>query len=115
MHELSIATAMIEQCEDLAESDWKSIARIVVKIGSRSGVDPAALQTAFPLAAEDTLCAKAQLEIIPDPCKAECDECGWKGILDTPIGLCPECAAIPARISGGENLVIQAIEGNINQ
>ena len=48
MHEYSVVTALLEQCDHYAlESSAREIERVVVGIGEHSGIESALLQSAF--------------------------------------------------------------------
>ena len=55
MHELGMATALVEQVEEIARREGAArIVRIELVVGDLSGVDREALEFAFPFAAERT-------------------------------------------------------------
>ena len=68
MHELGMATALVEQVEEIARKEGAArVVRIELVVGDESGVDREALEFVFPLAAERTAAEGATLaiEIVP--------------------------------------------------
>ena len=64
MHELSLATAMVEQLEEiLTREGGTRIVRIALRLGAMSGVDRDAFEFAFPEAAGGTPAEGAVLVI----------------------------------------------------
>ena len=61
MHEYSIVQSLLDSCEEHArQNDAKKVAKVVVKIGVLSGVEPDLLQTAFDTFKEQTVCHNAE-------------------------------------------------------
>lgn len=68
MHELGMATALVEQVEEVARREGAArIVRIELVVGDLSGVDREALEFVFPFAAERTVAEGATLaiEVVP--------------------------------------------------
>jgi hydrogenase nickel incorporation protein HypA/HybF len=65
MHELAIATDIIEACEEA--SGGAPIKRVVLEIGKLSPVLPEAVRFCFELAGAGTLAEGATLEILETP------------------------------------------------
>jgi hydrogenase nickel incorporation protein HypA/HybF len=64
MHELGMATALVEQVEEIARREGAArIVRIELVVGDLSGVDREALEFVFPFAAERTAAEGAVLAI----------------------------------------------------
>jgi hydrogenase nickel incorporation protein HypA/HybF len=111
MHELSIAQAIVEQAEAAAaRQQARRIRRIEIEVGSLSGVEPYALETAFPVAAEDGVADGAELKIHPVPAEAHCRACGTTFRPEDIFFVCPECASPEVDIVKGRELNIRSIE-----
>ncbi len=111
MHELSLAQELIHQVGEAAAREKASrITRIVVVIGSLSGVEPDAFRFAFPFAAEDTLAADAELVIETVQAGARCHACNCCFTPDPPLMTCPDCGSDRIRIEGGRDFLIRSIE-----
>ena len=66
MHELSIALSLVELAsEELARLGDVRLGAVHVRVGTLSGVVPAALRFSFDVAADGTTIAGARLEIEP--------------------------------------------------
>jgi hydrogenase nickel incorporation protein HypA/HybF len=109
MHELSIAQALIEAaCEAAGES---RVTRVFVRIGALAGVVPEALHFSFAIAAEDTACEGAVLEIEPVPLIVHCPECDAEQRLSNLSAmLCPACGVNATKIVSGRELDLVQVE-----
>lgn len=111
MHELSIAESLIEQVRQVAEREHADrVARITVDVGPLSGVDPQALETAFPVAAEHTVAEHAELAIECTGATATCRACSHTFTPQLPLCPCPQCGSLDADIDGGRDLLLKAVE-----
>lgn len=111
MHELSIAQALIEQVRDAtAEQKPLRVVSIRVVVGTLSGVDPDALRLAFPLAAEETALAGAELEIDLITAAVRCARCGQRSTPEPPFAYCVACGHHEVTIEAGRELYIASAE-----
>ena len=111
MHELSMATALVEQVEEIARREGAArIARIEVRVGALSGVDGEAFAFAFPLAAEGSLAEGAALAIEEVPLVVECRACGASTRPEYPVVRCAACASGDVAVVSGEEFRITAME-----
>ncbi|MCH1923744.1 hydrogenase/urease nickel incorporation protein HypA [Shewanella sp. C32] len=111
MHEFSIVSALINQCEELAaENKATGIARVAVKIGALSGVEPQLVKTAFDTFREDGICRGAELEMEIAPLELDCRACGAHSIPDEIAYLCPACQSRDIKVSGGEEMLLMQLE-----
>ena len=105
MHELSIAAALVSQLSELVLRE--SAVRVVsatVTVGSLSGVDPEALQMAFPLAAEGSSSSGAELKIRWVPARLRCAQCDIETLADDPVFLCSHCGSQLLTLTAGRDL-----------
>ena len=110
MHELSIAQALVEQVQKIAqESGSTQIHRITLRIGKLAGVDPEALSFAFPIAAEGTCLEKTQLEFISVEPELRCRACG-KPVETEFVSACIHCGSQDLDLKQGRELLIESIE-----
>ncbi len=110
MHELSIATSIIEQAEEFARKyKAEKITRIDLEVGQFTGVVIDSLKFALEFAVKDTILEKAKVEIIEIKGKTECNAC--QTIFDNPDWYtpCPACGSMDFKVSGGEELQIKSI------
>ena len=77
MHELSIASSIVETVTaEMQSRGLTSIAKIGLRIGALTNVDPEALRFGFETIIVDTPLAGSTLEIESLPVKATCRKCG---------------------------------------
>lgn len=111
MHELSIAVALIDQAASaLAGIEHPIVDRLTVRVGALSGVDLDALRFAFPLAAEGSTFASAELLLEATPAVVRCAACGALSSPPLPLVKCAACGCGDVEISAGRELVLQRVE-----
>lgn len=111
MHELSIAQALMEKIAALAkEQDAESVTRVHIEAGALSGVNPEALELAFPVAAENTVAQKAELIIEKAPAEGECGSCGNNSQFDPIAPFCPVCGSADLNLTSGRQLLLKRVE-----
>ena len=106
MHELGIASAIVEACA--ARAAGARILRIRVEVGALTAVLPDALRFCFDACAHGTAAEGAVLEILDVPGRAVCDACGGTVMLSSPFGRC-DCGGT-LRILAGEELRVKDME-----
>jgi hydrogenase nickel incorporation protein HypA/HybF len=106
MHELSIASAVVDACAERAEG--ARVLRVRVEVGQLVAVLPDALRFCFDICAQGTPVDGAELEIIETPGRARCEACAREIELEIPIGLC-DCGGV-LRILAGEELRVRDME-----
>jgi hydrogenase nickel incorporation protein HypA/HybF len=106
VHELSIATAVLEACT--AQAEGARILRIRLEIGQLAAVLPDSLRFCFELCAQGTLADGAALEILEIPGQATCDACRRTIPLAWPTGRC-DCGG-RLRIVAGEELRVKDMQ-----
>jgi hydrogenase nickel incorporation protein HypA/HybF len=82
-------------------------------VGALSGVDPEALRGAFPLAAEDTVAAGAELAIEWVEAAVRCRVCGKTSRPEPPFVYCGGCGSSEVDIEAGRELYIASIEVDV--
>lgn len=113
MHEYSVVTALLEQCDHYAlESSAREIERVVVGIGEHSGIESALLQSAFETFKEESIYAKhAHLEIQIQPIMLACSSCGTSSTPEEQsYATCPKCASKSVRITQGRDMLLLRLE-----
>jgi len=112
VHELSVATALLERCENLdAEPGATRVARVRVAVGELSSVDPELLRLAWEALVADGPHRGARLEVDWCPARQTCAACGEvrERQPGTWLRLCPNCGA-PLRVAGGDELDLLQVE-----
>jgi hydrogenase nickel incorporation protein HypA/HybF len=112
MHELSIATSLIELAsEHLAPEDAGRVAQVHLAIGALSCVHEESLRFGFDLVAQDSPLSGAKLVIRHIPVTVHCQPCGKTFELD---GIqrfrCPVCDTPSADIRHGRELDLEYLE-----
>jgi hydrogenase nickel incorporation protein HypA/HybF len=106
LHELSIATAIVETCVERAAGS--RILCIRVEVGRLAAVLPDSLRFCFELCAKGTSAEDAILEILETPGRAVCTACGETIMLSSPFGRCA-CGG-RLRIIAGDELRVREME-----
>jgi len=111
MHELTIASALVEQvCGHAAGAGAQRVADIRIRMGALSGI-ARALYFCFPVAARGTLCDGAVLHIDEVPLTVMCGHCQ---AVKTPSGLynfrCPDCGRPTPQVLTGREMQLVSIE-----
>ena len=111
MHELSIAMSLVEQMEKVArEQKATSVPQITLSVGVLSGVDPEALKGAFPLAAEATIAAGADLVVEIVEARVRCRACGTSSKPEAPFLCCVDCGGSDVEVEAGRELHIKSMD-----
>ncbi|MFF3008377.1 hydrogenase maturation nickel metallochaperone HypA [Kitasatospora sp. NPDC057940] len=112
MHEMSIATAVVDQVDRAARAHGESaVARVRLQVGELAGVVPSALDFCFELACAGTLLEGAVLETEAVAARAKCTPCGVEWSVGMPPDLgCPRCAGARVELLAGRELQILGVE-----
>ena len=108
MHELSIASALVEIAARHAGD--RRVTRVEVKVGHLRQVVPSALEFAFALVAEGTDLEGAELVLDTVPAAGRCRTCGTEGELPGFPLLCSACGSADLELTQGEELLVDALE-----
>jgi hydrogenase nickel incorporation protein HypA/HybF len=112
MHELSIAMSILDvAAEEAGRQGDARVTQIHLKLGPLSGVDRAALLSAYELARSGGPLEEAELVIQQVPVVVDCPVCETSrpAISEQDIR-CAECGAPGEKIVGGRELEVVAIE-----
>jgi len=110
MHELSIASALVDQvCAEARAAGAVRVAEINVRMGALSGISRA-LYFCFPSAARGTACEGAILSIEDVPLTVLCTHCD---AVKTPAALynfrCPDCGWPTPKVLTGREMQLVSI------
>ncbi|GAB3884157.1 hydrogenase maturation nickel metallochaperone HypA [Microbispora bryophytorum] len=108
MHEFGIAEAVLETVERRA--DGRRVRRARVRAGALLRIAPAALDQAFCLAATGTVAEGATLDLVIEPTRLVCRECGHSALCADPLTICGLCGGIDVDAEGGDSLVLESIQ-----
>lgn len=112
MHELSIATAVIDEVtRQVAAAGGGRVRSITLRIGRLSMIQAGTLRGCFELAAADTALAGARLECVDVPVRIWCPACRAERELPGIQRLaCPACGRPCGDIRAGRELDLESIE-----
>ncbi len=111
MHELSIATSIIDLAQEEAEKRGAAVLAIHLKLGPLAGVIKEALLGSYELAAEGTPLAGSRLVINEVPVVVFCGQCGENRTLPSIQRFCcPVCQTPTPDVVQGEELQVTALE-----
>ncbi len=118
MHELSIAEAILDNITQIVDQQKidktvkqiKRVTRINIELGNYSGIIAESLKFCFPLVAENTIAAKARLNIKNIPLCLKCDKCLSTSFPKDFIMMCPKCDSTEVTILSGQEFTIKSID-----
>ena len=109
MHEYSLVQSLLDRVErEAAAHGATTIHRLRLQIGEMSGVETALLRSAYETFTERSICAGAELEIVPVAVRWGCPACETE--MPAPGALrCRDCGG-PMRLTAGDEIVLERIE-----
>lgn len=111
MHELSLCQNLIDQLTTLTRQHQAvGVARVELRIGQLSGVEPALLETAFDLARPGTVAASADLVTHIIPPRIVCPDCGMTATVEANDLRCPTCGGSDTELVDGHELILARVE-----
>jgi hydrogenase nickel incorporation protein HypA/HybF len=112
VHELSIATAIIEGAADVArEHGAPGVSSVRVRVGELAGVVPDALSFSFEVARAGTPLAAARLVVDHIAARAHCAPCADEFAVGMPpFFWCPRCDRPSTELLSGRELEIVGVE-----
>lgn len=111
MHELSVCIGLLEQVERVArDHPGMTVSRIVIKLGPLSGIEPALLRHAYPLAAAGSAAEHAELAIDATGIVVHCGQCGKNSRVAPNRLLCSACGDFRTRIVSGDEMILESVE-----
>ena len=111
MHELSIATCMVEMAAEEAALRGAQVLAVHLKLGPLSGVVKDALLFSWDVACADTPLAGSRLVIEESPVVVRCSTCDAERTLASLQRFCcPVCDAPTSHVLRGDELEVVALE-----
>lgn len=112
MHEFSIAQALAEQLQQIADENHLSrVAVLNIRVGRLQSVVPDALLFALEVVLKDTLAEGATVNIEEVPCRIRCESCGGEFEVEEWSLYCPRCDNGHVRVISGKELLFDSLEG----
>ena len=110
MHEMSIATSIVEIAEGEAKkANAKIITEIELDIGTISGIELEALEFAFKALKPKTMLKDAEININIIQAKSKCEECFSEFETENVYTLCPNCGSYKTSILQGKEMKVKSI------
>ena len=107
MHEFGLCEGVLDAvCQ---RAGGRRVTGVRVRFGVRHAVDEESLAQAFSMMAEGTEAAGAAVELMTVPATIVCPDCGFRGETTDLLAVCPRCAGANARISGGDEMVLESV------
>lgn len=112
MHELSIASSIVEQVAGLArETAGRPIVALTLRVGRLACVQEDALRFGFDLVRQGTPLDRAELRIVEVPVRIWCPSCAAEVELPGIQSFaCPTCGTRSGDIRAGRELDLESIE-----
>ena len=111
MHELSIATNIVEIVEEEAKKvNAKEVSEIELEIGSMSGIVAEALEFALDEAVKNTVLENSKRIMINIMVEAICTKCDKLFEVDDYFAVCPKCGSFETDITKGKELKIKKLK-----
>jgi hydrogenase nickel incorporation protein HypA/HybF len=111
MHELSIASSILDRAKAVAEQNGNArVVKVGLRIGEISGVEPDALRFWFEALCRDTPMQEAVLEIDFRKRKQRCHVCAAEFEPESLVTTCPGCGADDSVCIAGKELDVMFIE-----
>jgi hydrogenase nickel incorporation protein HypA/HybF len=109
VHEYSIVEMLLARVAAEAHARGATaVHRLTVRIGELSGVEIDLLAAAFATFRDRTICAHADLDVLPVAAAWACPQCG--GLIERGAMLrCQRCG-VPARLAQGDEILLDRIE-----
>jgi hydrogenase nickel incorporation protein HypA/HybF len=108
VHELSIATAVVETVEKHAEGRRVSV--VTMSTGALRQVVPESLEFYFGIVARGTVCEGARLDQRLVPARLRCESCAEEWEPELPAFRCPSCGGTEVGMMHGQELQVESIE-----
>jgi hydrogenase nickel incorporation protein HypA/HybF len=108
MHELSVATALLNTA--LKHAEERPVSVVAVRVGALRQVVPESLRFYFEIVARDTGCEAAALEIEEIALELACGDCDRHWSPQIPAFRCPDCGSVTVDALAGEELEVDYIE-----
>ncbi len=110
MHELSIAVRIVEiACKTAQQNGISSVSAVRANIGELTGIVPDALIFSFEMAAKNTACRNAVLEITLITPLAFCNACNNEFTPEGFMQVCHFCGSYECKILKGKELTVKSI------
>jgi hydrogenase nickel incorporation protein HypA/HybF len=108
MHELSVATAIVDTVERHAAG--RRVTAVQLRVGALRQVVPDSLEFYFGIVGRGGVCEGARLEQELVPARLRCAPCAREWEIDLPDFRCAACGGSEVEVVAGEELEVESIE-----
>lgn len=110
MHEMSLVYRIIDIAQNHAvQNNAMKITKIVLTLGSMSGVMYESLMFSFNIAIQKTMLEEAEICVDKIPAKGKCQHCQHEYLLSSLYDECPICRSKNPLILQGKEFAISSI------
>jgi hydrogenase nickel incorporation protein HypA/HybF len=110
MHEFTLAVNILDLCTDaLKEHNAQKVTELVLEIGTLSGVEPSALETALESIKPHTILESAEIKFTICNALVSCRNCNAEFEPKDQFSPCPVCDNYGIKILAGQELFIKSI------
>lgn len=110
MHEFSIAINIVEIAEEEAEkANSTAVTQLILDVGTMSGIEFLALETALEMAVKNTLLERAEIGINRIQAKAKCSDCQHEFDIENAFDSCPKCGGLFHQTLCGKELKVKSL------
>lgn len=114
MHEMSIASSLIEQVLELVEQNNASkVTTVSLEVGQMRRIVPDFMETAWQSVTAETVADESVLEIDEIGIKARCNKCGLEFECELDNYLCPKCVCADVDILQGNEIILTSVDMEI--
>jgi hydrogenase nickel incorporation protein HypA/HybF len=110
VHELAVSQSILNLVADVARQHGGLVQKVVVLIGPLSGVEPASLARAYPIAAAGTVADGSELVIETADVVVRCRGCGASTPTSPNRLVCGTCGDWHTDLTGGNELLLLRVE-----
>jgi hydrogenase nickel incorporation protein HypA/HybF len=112
MHEVSLCQNAIDLVAEYATREGiDHVSCVRLEIGAGAAVEVEAIRFCFPLLAEGTVLAGAELAIEVIPLRARCRSCGTEYEPEDLVAACPKCGAFGPEFLAGREMRVASFDG----
>ena len=110
MHEFSIAMSIIEIAEaEAKKAGATAVSELVLDIGTLSGIEFQALDTAMEMAVKSTMLENAGIKVNRIQARARCSDCGEEFDIKNIFDPCPRCGGLYHELLCGKELQVKSL------
>jgi hydrogenase nickel incorporation protein HypA/HybF len=110
VHELAISRSVLTMVADVARKHGGAVRKVVLRIGPLSGVEPASLLRAYPIAAAATVAEGSELVIEATDVVVRCRVCEATSHTTANDLVCGACGNWQTDLVSGDEMLLVRVE-----